>query len=109
MSHTTITTDAYCQIDGRINDADRTYGCPSSAHEMLGVIAEEYAELIEAVRSGKSGGVEWEALDLAAACIRLAYACNVNGATTTPELDAFARRSGFLDARETSPQKGLPL
>lgn len=102
MSYTTMTTDAYYQIDGRINDADRTYGCPSSAHEMLGVIAEEYAELIEAVRSGKSGGVEWEALDLAAACIRLAYACE-------QAMEPFAKRSGFLDARETSPQKGLPL
>lgn len=86
----------------RIATADRIYGPPASAHEMLGVIAEEYAELIEAVRSGKSGGVEWEALDLAAACIRLAYACTDGG-------DAFAKRSGFLDARETSPQKGLPL
>ena len=89
-------------IDKRIADADRLYGPPTSAHEMLGVIAEEYAELIEAVRSGKSGSVEWEALDLAAACIRLAYACTDGG-------DAFAKRSGFLDARETSPQKGLPL
>lgn len=89
-------------IDKRIADADRLYGPPTSAHEMLGVIAEEYAELIEAVRSGKSGGVEWEALDLAAACIRLADACE------DAEMP-FARRSGFLDARETSPQKGLPL
>ena len=89
-------------IDKRIADADRLYGPPTSAHEMLGVIAEEYAELIEAIRSGKSGSVEWEALDLAAACIRLAYACTDGG-------DAFAKRSGFLDARETSPQKGLPL
>ncbi len=97
------------QLIDRIESADATYGCPASAHEMLGVIAEEYAELIEAVRSGKSGIVEWEALDLAAACIRLAYACNVGNATTTPALDAFAKRSGFLDARETNPQKGLPL
>ena len=89
-------------IDKRIADDDRLYGPPTSAHEMLGVIAEEYAELIEAIRSGKSGSVEWEALDLAAACIRLAYACTDGG-------DAFAKRSGFLDARETSPQKGLPL
>lgn len=89
-------------INRRIAAADRVYGPPASAHEMLGVIAEEYAELIEAVRRGKIGSVEWEALDLAAACIRLAYACE-------QAMEPFAKRSGFLDARETSPQKGLPL
>lgn len=89
-------------IDKRIADADRLYGPPTSAHEMLGVIAEEYAELIEAIRSGKIMSVQWEAMDLAAACIRLADACE------DAEMP-FARRSGFLDARETSPQKGLPL
>jgi len=97
-----IAAEVENEVVCRITAAERTYGPPASAHEMLGVIAEEYAELIEAVRSGKSGGVEWEALDLAAACIRLAYACTDGG-------DAFAKRSGFLDARETSPQKGLPL
>lgn len=89
-------------IDQCITDADRRYGPPMSAHEMLGVIVEEYAELIEAIRSGKIMSVQWEAMDLAAACIRLADACEL------PRYD-FASRSGFLDARETSPQKGLPL
>lgn len=84
-------------IDKRIADADRLYGPPTSAHEMLGVIAEEYAELIEAIRSGKIMSVQWEAMDLAAACIRLAYACH---APTT----AFAERSGFLDRSETAPE-----
>lgn len=84
-------------IDKRIADADRLYGPPTSAHEMLGVIAEEYAELIEAIRSGKIMSVQWEAMDLAAACIRLADACH---APTT----AFAERSGFLDRSETAPE-----
>lgn len=102
MSYTTGTVAIGMDLHDRIKKADAIYGAPASAHEMLGVIAEEYAELIEAVRSGKSGGVEWEALDLAAACIRLAYACE-------QAMEPFAKRSGFLDARETSPQKGLPL
>ncbi len=89
-------------IDQRIADADRLYGPPTSAHELLGVIAEEYAELIDAIRSGKIMSVQWEAMDLAAACLRLADACE-------GPRDDFARRSGFLDARETSPQKGIPL
>ena len=84
------------QLIDRIESADATYGCPASAHEMLGVIAEEYAELVEAVRRGKSGSVSWEALDLAAACIRLADACE-------QAAEPFATRSGFLDARETNP------
>lgn len=109
MNYHTIFATLWPDVLDRINKADNTYSAPASAHEMLGVIAEEYAELIEAIRTGKSGSVEWEALDLAAAAIRLAYACNVGNATTTPALDAFAKRSGFLDARETSPQKGLPL
>ena len=102
MNYHTIFAMLWSDVLDRINKADNTYSAPASAHEMLGVIAEEYAELIEAVRSGKSGSVEWEALDLAAACIRLAYACE-------QAMEPFAKRSGFLDARETSPQKGLPL
>lgn len=92
-----ISAEIEREIDQRIDRANGRYGPPASAHEMLGVIAEEYAELIEAVRSGKSGGVEWEALDLAAAAIRLAYACH------DPMASAFAERSGFMDARETQP------
>jgi len=102
MTYLTSIGEVSDDLCSRIATADRIYGPPASAHEMLGVIAEEYAELIEAVRSGKSGSVEWEALDLAAACIRLAYACE-------QAMEPFAKRSGFLDARETSPQKGLPL
>ena len=102
MTYMTVIGVISDDLCSRIATADRIYGPPASAHEMLGVIAEEYAELIEAVRSGKIGSVEWEALDLAAACIRLADACYV-GPTTTPALHAFAERSGFLDARETKP------
>lgn len=43
-----------------------------SAHESLGVIAEEYHELVEAVRDRR--GIEDELLDLAVACY-LALAC----------------------------------
>ena len=84
------------ELDNRIARADAMYGPPASAHEMLGVIAEEYAELIEAVRSGKIVSVAWESYDLAAACIRLAQACD------DATLVAFRERSGFDDRRETA-------
>ena len=92
-----IAADVENEVVRRITAAERTYGPPASAHEMLGVIAEEYAELIEAIRSGKMGSVQWEAMDLAAACLRLADAIH-------EPTRAFALRSGFLDRRETAPE-----
>lgn len=85
-----ISAEIEREIDQRIDHANGRYGPPASAHEMLGVIAEEYAELIEAIRAGKIGSVQWEAMDLAAACLRLADTCD---RPTT----GFAARSGFLD------------
>lgn len=76
-------------VEARMLQAHDRYGLPSSASESLGVIAEEFHELIEAVRSNKRRSIEWEALDLAAACLRLADAC------TLPPGEPFCLRSGF--------------
>lgn len=70
--------------------AQEKYGDFASTHEALGVIAEEYAELIEAVRSNCSEVILQEALDIAAACLRLAHHCEAIN-----EGSAFWNRSGF--------------
>ena len=68
--------------------ADRKYGDPTSAHESLGVIIEEVAELTEAVRSNSMFSVQNESLDIAAAAIRLARICE-------SAQESFVKRSGF--------------
>jgi hypothetical protein len=40
-----------------------------SSHEILGIVVEEYLELIEAVKSGNKDNIDNELLDLAVACI----------------------------------------
>ena len=70
-----MTTPEDQELQERLLRAQAAYGPPASAAESLGVITEEYYELIEAVRSNKRESVRWEALDLAAACLRLADAC----------------------------------
>lgn len=71
----------------RISAADEKYSDYTSTHEAMGVITEEYAELIEAVRANDLTAVRSEALDIAAAAIRLAMACG-------EELPKFWARSG---------------
>jgi len=77
-------------IDAVINEmdsADYKYGSFKSTHEGLGVITEEYHELIEAIRGNYSESVRQEAIQVAAACLRLANQCRETG--------SFADRSGF--------------
>ena len=73
----------------RIRKADDRYETPASAHESLGVITEEYHELVEAIRCNASASIAAEALDIAAACIRLAEACE-------GDFMYFRHRSGFV-------------
>jgi len=51
----------------------------ASSHECLGIIAEEYHELVESVRSNRLDDFEKECLDLAVACV-FAIACKRAGA-----------------------------
>lgn len=60
------------QIEARIAHADKRYGPFASTHEAMGVGLEEWNEFCDAVRANALGSVKWEALDLAAAMIRLA-------------------------------------
>lgn len=53
---------------------EKGYGTFASSHEILGIVAEEYTELIEAVRSNKKENVKNELLDIAVACV-FAVAC----------------------------------
>lgn len=45
------------------------WGIFASRHEMLGVICEEYSELLEAVRTGTLAAVKDELHDVAVACL----------------------------------------
>jgi hypothetical protein len=59
-------------IADRIVNAEARYGPFTSTHEAMGVISEEWDELRAAVHANALESVWHEALDIAAACIRLA-------------------------------------
>lgn len=54
--------------------ADSKYGPFTSSHEGLGVLAEEYTELIEAIRSNDVDRIQAEAIQVSAVALRLAEA-----------------------------------
>ena len=58
-------------IETRIAAADKRYGSFASAHEALGVCAEEWDELRHAIHANDFASIRREALDLAAALLRL--------------------------------------
>jgi hypothetical protein len=58
-------------IDTLIEQANLRYGPFSSTHEALGVCSEEWDELRDAIHANDFGRIKHEALDLAAALIRL--------------------------------------
>jgi NTP pyrophosphatase (non-canonical NTP hydrolase) len=59
--------------------ADARYGPYTSSHEALGVITEEYQELVDAVRANDLGAIRREALQLGAAALRCAECCQGAG------------------------------
>jgi NTP pyrophosphatase (non-canonical NTP hydrolase) len=67
----TVTNDLIARIDA----ATERYGPFASTHEALGVAAEEWDELREAIRSNDLDAIRSEALDLAAVAMRLAASC----------------------------------
>ena len=77
--------------------ADRAavrYGDFTSTHEGLGVLTEEVAELVEAIRSNALGAVQREAIQVAAVALRLATACaDAIEADTDDAMPAFMERS----------------
>lgn len=62
-------------IHDEMKRAEQRYGPFASTAEAYGVLAEEVAELLEAIRSNKLGSVEMEALQVAAVAARLAAQC----------------------------------
>jgi len=67
-------SDIDAAIRQEIDIAEQRYGDPASTHEAYGVLAEEVAELLDAIRSNKSESIRNEAVQVAAVATRLAYA-----------------------------------
>lgn len=70
-----------------VERAARKYGPPTSSHESYGVLAEEMAELLEAIQANARDEVRHEAMQVAAVALRLVRACD-------SEIE-FQKRSGF--------------
>ncbi len=70
-----LTDDLRCEMDR----AQTRYGNFASTHEALGVITEEYIELIGEIRGNRMDRIRCEALQLAAAALRMAEACEDTG------------------------------
>ena len=82
------------ELDDEIKRADAKYGPFHSTHEAYGVLAEEVAELLEAIRSNFANDIDEEAMQVAAVAIRLVKSCRLKGEAGA----AFAHRSGFGSA-----------
>jgi NTP pyrophosphatase (non-canonical NTP hydrolase) len=79
------------ELGCEIKQAQAKYGHFHSTHEAYGVLAEEVAELLDAIRSNFANDIDEEAMQVAAVAIRLVQACRMRG----PAGAEFARRSGF--------------
>lgn len=62
-------------IQAEMSSADARYGGFNSTHEGYGVLCEEVAELLDAIRANDLGAVRREAIQVAAVAARLALAC----------------------------------
>jgi NTP pyrophosphatase (non-canonical NTP hydrolase) len=60
------TEETYDKIIYRLNQ--KGWHALSSTHEILGVVAEEYQELIEAIKEGDKEKIKQELLDISVAC-----------------------------------------
>lgn len=60
--------------------AARRYGSYNSTHEALGVLLEELAELMEAIRKNDLSAVRKESIQVSAVAARLAAQCEGDGA-----------------------------
>ena len=64
------------EIRAEAESADRKYGPFTSTHEGYGVLAEEVAELLDAIRSNKRYSIEREAIQVAAVAARIVDCLN---------------------------------
>jgi NTP pyrophosphatase (non-canonical NTP hydrolase) len=65
------------EVSAEMSRADARYGPFTSTHEAYGVLAEEMAELLDAIRSNKLESVREEAIQVAAVAMRLAARCHM--------------------------------
>ena len=65
------------QLSDEAESAQERYGPFASTHEGLGVLTEEYQELIEAIRSNDLKAVEREAIQVAAVAARIAESLSI--------------------------------
>ena len=72
-------SDLTDQLREEINRAHSRYGNFASTHEALGVLTEEYYELISAVQGNRVDRIRHEALQVAAVALRLAESCEHTG------------------------------
>lgn len=75
-------------LQGQIRYADERYGPFTSAHEGYGVLCEEVAELLDAIRTNKKESIQREAIQVAAVAIRIVQSL---------ENSDTARRSGLTE------------
>ena len=80
-------------IAQEISRADGGWGTLHSSHEGLGVLTEEYQELLEAIRANDLTRIRREAIQVAAVAYRLAMACDMDAAFRSRSLPP-AKRSG---------------
>lgn len=62
-------------VEGELRRATRAHGSFHSPHEGYGVLAEEFAELLDALRSNDPAQVCEEAIQVAAMAARLVVDC----------------------------------
>lgn len=83
--------DVEREIEEQMKGAEVRYGPFKSAHEAYGVLAEEMAELLDAIRANASESVRSEAIQVSAVARRLAEYCRND--------TSFMDRSGFNGRR----------
>lgn len=71
-----VSSEFITHVCSEVNHAQERYGDFASTHEALGVLTEEYYELVEAIRGNRLDRIQREAVQVAAVALRLAEACD---------------------------------
>lgn len=79
MKHLTEVDSVLADVEDEIVAATEKYGPFMSTHEGYGVLAEEVAELLEAIRANAMESVRSEAIQVSAVAARLAACVRENG------------------------------
>lgn len=89
---TVSTLAAVRMVLDEVSGANEKYGELRSTHEGYGVLAEEVAELLEAIHCNDPHRVRTESVHVAAVALRLVEICHTALSGEAPE---FSKRSGF--------------